>query len=338
MNDSRTYYLLSRYVSNTIRREEWEELKRIVAAIDDRTLLFMLERLWDESGNRHDALPARQELDTIIAGIRKTYRLQSLKIVLSRTLKIAGIFLILLLLGISAYLYRDRQQMTILGRNEVIVSAAKGQKAMVTLPDGSTAYLNSESSLRYQQNYGYENRKVRLEGEAFFEVKKDSANVFTVCTEYLDIDVLGTCFNVYAYETENIVEMTLVSGDVKIGTHATPSRTIYVKPNEKAVYDKASGKLHLERTNIRFNTAWTRGELAFRSERIATVLSRVERRYGVKIHIEGNGLNDDDRFTGCFDSDQIADVIEILATHYGFRYKIKGEEVRIYTANKSVTR
>jgi ferric-dicitrate binding protein FerR (iron transport regulator) len=332
MTNSHLYDLLSRYLSKTIRANEWEELKRLVPATDDATLLSLLEQLWDKFDCRRDSLPDKRELDAIRNGIQKAIGVRNVKSIVYRVLKVAAMLLIPLLLGVSVYLYQDRKQMSEVGMNEVVVHVAKGQKAMVTLPDGSTAYLNSESALRYRQNYGYENRKVHLEGEAFFEVKKDSTRKFTVHTEYLNMEVLGTSFNVYAYETEDRIEMALVSGAVKVETHVTPAKAIYAKPNEKVVYDKTTGQLRLKKTNTRFDTAWTRGELIFRSEPFCSVVSKIEHRFGVKIHVEGNEL-DDDRFTGYFDSDRITDMLDYLKIHYKFNYKIKGDDIWIYTAN-----
>jgi ferric-dicitrate binding protein FerR (iron transport regulator) len=332
MTNSHLHDLLSRYLSKTIRQDEWEELKRLVPATDDATLLSLLEQLWDEFDYRRGSLPDKRELDAIRNRIQKATGVRNVKSIVYRVLKVAAMLLIPLLLSISVYLYQDREQMNDLGMNEVVVHVAKGQKAMVTLPDGSTAYLNSESALRYRQNYGYENRNVHLEGEAFFEVKKDSTKKFTVNTEYLNVDVLGTSFNVYAYETENRIEMALVSGTVKVETHTTPAKTVYAKPNDKVVYNKTTGELQLKKTNTRFDTAWTRGELIFRSEPFHSVVSKIEHRFGVKIHVEGNDL-DDDRFTGYFDSDRITDILENLKIHYKFNYKTKGDDIWIYTAN-----
>jgi ferric-dicitrate binding protein FerR (iron transport regulator) len=330
MTDIRTYDLFSRYASKTIRPDEWKELKILLAEADDDKLLLLMEQLWEKSGQEQNQLPAKKELDRIFTGIRKTIRRQPISTMLYRTLRVAGIFLICLLTGISVYLYHDRGQMEDMGRNEVVLTVVKGQKATITLPDGSIVHLNSESSLRYLQNYGYAERKVNLDGEAFFEVKRDTVKKFTVRTEYLNVEVLGTSFNVYAYEKENTVEMTLVSGYVKIETQTTPSHTIYVKPYEKAVYDKTTGKLHLVATDTHFDTAWMRGALVFRSEPIANVMSKIERRYGVYIHIEGE-WPERDLFTGYFDSEHITDIMKILKTHYKFNYKIKGKDIWIST-------
>lgn len=313
-----------------MQQYELEELQNLVNATDDTALSCMLEQLWRETDYRADGVGLyKKELVPVFSGIRNATKKTDLRLQLNRLLKIASLLLIPVLFALSVYLYHDRKQLSLMGLNEVVVDVAKGQKATVTLPDGSTAFLNSESTLRYHQNYGLQERQVSLQGEAFFNVRKDSTKTFTVFTECLTIEVLGTSFNVYAYETEEVIEMALVSGHVKIETHAKPSKTIFVHPNEKMLYDKISGKLHLEKTNTHFDTAWMRGELAFRSEPIQNVFTKIERKYGVRIHLEAGDFKDD-QFTGYIDSDQILDVMKNLQKHYTFSYKIKGEDIWIF--------
>ena len=111
-----------------------------------------------------------------------------------------------------------------------------------------------------------------------------------VHTEYLDIEVLGTSFNVYSYERENVMEMALISGRIKIQTCSDPSRVVYLKPNEKALFNKESGIITVEKTDNRFETAWLRGDLVFRSTKLSDVLAKLERRYGMNIHLNDFSL------------------------------------------------
>ncbi|MBK5720280.1 FecR family protein [Dysgonomonas sp. Marseille-P4677] len=331
MTESRIYYLLSRYADKEISKEELLELKELVNSSDNSLLGGMFEHLWCNFDYK-DGEADKKELDKIYSGIQKKLKRKQINMFLYRTLKYAGIILIPLLFTLSLYFYQDRKKMYQLGQKEITIDVAKGQKAGITLPDGSRVYLNSESLLRYKQNFDYKDRKVDLMGEAFFEVKRDTTKPFIVYTKHLNIEVLGTTFNLYAYEQENTIEMALVSGYVKIETHTVPSEVMYVKSKEKILFDKISGKLHLEKTNTLFETAWMRNELVFRSEQIESVLTKVERKYGVKIHVDGKWI-ENDRFTGYFYSDHVGDVMEILRMHYKFEYRMKNDEIWIITAN-----
>lgn len=149
-------------------------------------------------------------------------------------------------------------------------------------------------------------------------------------TSLLDVEVLGTVFNVYAYECEDIVEMTLLSGRIKVMTHTDPVQTVYLKPNEKIRYNKGTGDMEVVSTNNRFETAWLAGGLVFRSVELQQVLRQLERKYGVAIHWEDPDILQD-KFTGVFYSDRVTDVLKILREHYAFSYQIRGEEVFITT-------
>jgi ferric-dicitrate binding protein FerR (iron transport regulator) len=330
MEQMNIYKLLSRYVSKTITVSEWNELKTLLENVDDEELSDMLELLWKNVEYIHDNRPSERELKKIYAYIRKNTKRTDMKKTVRRLWRVAVILVIAFLTGISGYLYKDRAYRMDIGAKEVMVDAARGQKMKVTLPDSSVVYLNSESSLRYRQDFGYENRTVSFEGEAFFEVRKDEVRKFIVSTEHLNAEVLGTSFNFYADENEQVVELSLITGSVKVETKETPRKILHVKPNEKVIYDKRSGSLKKENTNIRFETAWMRGELMFRSEPIENVFHKIERRFGVRVHIDGKGFGSD-RFTGYFAYDDVRDVIDELKTHYKFTCKIEGENIWIDT-------
>lgn len=351
MEKVKLYQLLSRYLSKSIQPSEWDELVVLLENSDDANVSDVLERLWEEEAYMQTNRSFERELEEILANIRahadaavsidpssddaiaptpkRFVRNNPLRVVF----RIAGILLIIISVGLGGYFYKDREFMAYLRQKEMVVHAAGGQRIIVTLPDSSVVHLNSASSLSYKQDFGYKDRNVRLEGEAFFEIRTDEAKKFTVQTEHLQAEVLGTCFNFYAYENENVVELALVEGSVSIETKRQPFKQIRLKPEEKVVYDKKTGSLKLEKANISFDTAWMRGELVFRSELIEDVLYKIERRYGVTITVLGEGLQSD-RFTGYFGSHEIRDVMDELKTHYNFTYKVEGEQIWINTGDE----
>lgn len=331
MLDTRTYHLLSRYVAKTISPKELVELRTLVNLSDNEELSFVLYRLWDDYEIQEQ--PNKTLLHDLFDQIQKRTMYHAFRRKLDWFIRAAAIFLIPLLSILSAYLLNDKMQDTINECKEMIVQVEKGQKADLTLPDGTKIKLNSESTLTYDQYFGKEIRNVKLSGEAYFEVAKDSTKPFIVHTDLLDIEVLGTSFNVYSYEKENQIEMTLISGRIKVDTHTNPAHTVYLKPNEKVSFNKTSGHLVVEKTDNRFETAWLRGALVFRSEPIKHVISKLERRYGVTIHLSDPTI-ENDLFTGSFDSDNIVDVMKMLRTHYAFTYKIIGDKVYILSTMK----
>ena len=205
----------------------------------------------------------------------------------------------------------------------------RGGEFRLKLSDGTNVYLNSASDLKYPVRFNEKERTVYLSGEAYFEVTRNEDKPFVVHTKYLDIEVLGTSFNVYSYERENVMEMALISGRIKIQTCSEPSRVVYLKPNEKALFNKESGIITVEKTDNRFETAWLRGDLVFRSTTLSDVLAKLERRYGVNIHLNDSSLAND-LFTGNFDSEYIVEVMDLLERHYDFTYDVRGDDIFIH--------
>ena len=326
MTHERVQYLLTKYISDSTTKEELEELKIHINISDDEKVLSELSVLWEN--HPAEKIQDPSVLKEAFKIIEVNTRTQTIRKQLNVLLRIAGILLLPVLCTLVTYLYMDKQVQPFIN-NQVMVEAQNGHRAAVILPDGSKVNLNSGSYISYQQSFGKKAREVKLSGEAFFEVTKDTKKKFIVHTEYINIEVLGTTFNVYAYERENTVEMVLLTGKVKINTNKAPYQSYYVKPNEKISLDKQSGSLKIKKTDARFETAWLRDEMVFRSERLETVFDKLERKYGVTIQYD-NLKQDNDRFTGSFNNEEITGILDILKIHYHFSYKVQGNKIKIY--------
>lgn len=331
MVDNHIYQLLSHYIKGTISKEEEAELKLLVDIADEKELSLYLYRLWDdyEIEKQVDS----HLIDTIFGQIRKQTSKQTFHILTQRIMRVAGILLIPLLCALSVYLYTTRTPDHIFKDREMIVQAQKGQQAELVLPDGTKVQLNAESTLAYQQDYGLSERTIRFTGEGYFEVAKDRSIPFVVHTKDLNVEVLGTTFNLYSYEGENITELALLTGKVKVSTTAFPIQTVLLKPNEKVVFDKSLGSLNVKETDNRFETAWLKGNLVFRSTPMWEVIKKIERKYGLSIHLNDPTI-EDDLFTGSLNGEQIVDVLKMLQAHYAFSFKISNKEVYLNPVGK----
>lgn len=326
MNNERIQYLLSNYISDRITPAEWEELKESMNATADEELYRELSTLWEHYPV--DKNLYAKELTEVFRAVEKQTHLQRLRKPVGIFLRIASMLLLPLICTLGTYYYMEKQTQPFVD-GKVKVQAENGHRACVTLPDGSVVRLNSGSYLSYPQMFGKEDREVELSGEAFFNVSKEAGKKFIVHTEYIDIEVLGTTFNVYSYEKENTFEMVLLTGQVKINTNRPPYQTIYVKPKEKISFNKKEGQLKVQNTEAHFETAWLRDELIFRSEKLENVFLRLERKYGVSIQ-KKNFKQDKDLFTGSFWNSELTDVLNILKTHYHFTYKVMGNNIILY--------
>jgi ferric-dicitrate binding protein FerR (iron transport regulator) len=197
-----------------------------------------------------------------------------------------------------------------------------GQTAEVILPDSSRVLMNSGSTLSYPPNFSSNNRGVELIGEAFFVVKKDHLHPFIVKTSSVNIKVLGTSFNVEAYNDKfQEVNTTLISGKVEIET-LTNKKLAELTPGLMGSYKKSNQSLSLSKVDINLYTSWKKGLLTFSDVPLQTITGKMERWYNVKIIYQNPKLKNL-RYSGAIlknkPIDQILEVMKITAN---IQYKI----------------
>ena len=164
-------------------------------------------------------------------------------------------------------------------------SIPSGQRAMVKLHDGTTVWLNARSTLRYPNRFTSGERKVELDGEAFFEVEHDEQKPFVVSTEKLDIKVLGTTFDVKAYPEEEAIFVALETGSIELKSRSFKSYQL--RPGEKAVYNKASGRCEVLRSHdVKMYSAWRRNVLVFKSAPLSDVMKTLARTYDISFDVK----------------------------------------------------
>lgn len=324
--------LLTKYQAGQISREEFRELTQAVNNHTDEELYPVLLDRWNhwEGGKEMSPEEARELL-------LRTRRQANMEGAMERKKtdwrRLAAVIALLIMGSLSAYLYMDNRSITQLADRNMVVNVEKGERVSITLPDGTKVKLNSESVLSYKQNFGKKDRRVTLSGEGYFEVRKDLQKKFVVNTEYMDIEVTGTSFNVYAYSDQDIMEMALVEGSVTVSSVRPPFKKLDVAPNEKVVYNKKTGMMEKTTTSNGLETAWISKELVFRSETMDVVLKRIGRKYGVSIAVSDSSLVEE-TYTGVFDDEEIEEVMDILKFHYGFDYRIKGTDIRLFAKEK----
>jgi transmembrane sensor len=171
--------------------------------------------------------------------------------------------------------------------------AARGQMKQFTLTDGTRVWLNADSKLSYPEKFRGGTRDVTLSGEAYFEVKHDERKPFIIHTLHTTTQVLGTTFNVSAYQENKNIEITVVTGKVGVRASGSSERenVLFVTPNQQAVYDKARNTLHRNLVGNALETiAWKEGKLNYRSTLLPEIIAELQRKYNVDIHT-GKNLN-----------------------------------------------
>lgn len=321
--------LLHKFRSGDITPAEFQDLRTHMDTISDVELKHLLETEWEEFED-HSPL-SEEKMKTLYEGLHIRSEEVKPRFTLKRYwMQIAASLLLLIAGSLTVLTFMQRNEINALAEQNVVIRSGDYGKSLVTLPDGTIVHLNAKSSLTYSQDFGRNDRKVALSGEGFFEVKKDTEKKFTVGTGYMDITVLGTKFNVYAYEAKDIVEMSLVEGSVDVTTSRPPYQSIRVKPNEKVVYNKRTGNLLHERTTNKMETAWINKELVFRSERLEDVFRCLSRKFAVTFSVDDETLLND-VYTGTFDDENVESIMRVLKYHYKFKYTNEDGVISIQT-------
>ena len=227
------------------------------------------------------------------------------------------------------------------------VTTNNGSKSKLVLPDGSTVWLNADSKLTYEKDFGVSGRHVTLEGEAFFDVKKMPAIPFIIQTKVIQVKVLGTAFNVKSYGDELTTETSLVRGKVEITINKRPEEKHILLPNNKLVVaneidenkksliDKERKKIPLvslqeltfyENDSTIIETSWKENRLVFQDESFADIARKLERWYNVKLVFNDKSL-ETQRLTGSFTDETIIQALEALQISEEFDFKIEQNKI-----------
>jgi len=209
-----------------------------------------------------------------------------------------------------------------------------GIRSKVSLPDGSTLWLNAESEIAYKVPFVRKNRQVKLSGEAYFDVKNTGKIPFTVKSGNSEITVLGTQFNVKAYPGEEQIEVALKEGSIRFAAqngHSNDAGTDMV-PNDYLAFNRSSGEFTLENKNIDRYISWHQNILIFDNTPMAELVRLIERWYGVSIEIVDDEIK---RYhlNGTLEDETLRDVMEILQMTLKISYEIDNKEIRIYKSD-----
>jgi ferric-dicitrate binding protein FerR (iron transport regulator) len=205
-----------------------------------------------------------------------------------------------------------------------------GDKTSIVLPDSSRVLLNSGSTLTFNNNFKSGSRQVFLDGEAFFKVRKSPHNPFRVKTSALELEVLGTEFNMKAYSNEQAITTTLVTGSIKV-TDNDYSNSILIKPNQKLVFSKESQKMKLEEIDdFSPETGWKEGRLVFRNQSLEELEHELERWFDVEIEFADDNVKAR-RFSGTLERESILEVISYFGRSKYVAYKIEDNVITFYT-------
>lgn len=229
---------------------------------------------------------------------------------------------IIIVLGLVNYRMNDKQKQ--LSTQNFTVLAEKGQRAFITLPDSTKVWLNSDTKISYPADYGLKERNVTLVGEAYFEVAKNPDKRFIVEAKGMQVEALGTSFNVNAYQNDNKIIASLFSGSVRV---SYDRHVAILKPHESVKVDLLNRSFSRYKDESMQNIAlWRKNEITFDGEPLEEITHIMSRLYNTTICIEDESLKKV-CYIGTIRNNNLENFIDIINLTTPVVYENKGDTV-----------
>lgn len=348
-------YIRKENTSDIVFWENWigqkpdniSEFKKAVRILEDLNTAFSLQTQVDKEKELKKLIDKLDREPDLF----KQYRLE-------QWIKYAAIFILLVGLGITFKTLNNRQNKT---QNQSVaykeIKTPKGKRFHLRLSDGTNIWVNSESTIKYPEVFTGNDRKVYLEGEAYFDVTEDKTKPFFVYAGEIRVKVLGTSFNVRSYPEDDYIEATLEKGKIdieRIGPNGSNSEIISMAPNQKVTLYKAGHKPEVENERVAgteklkriegsnsliikdiqtdIYTSWKDEKLVFRGEPLSKLKLRLERWYNIPIVIKDTELLNK-KLTGTFVNEPVQEALKALSVASELEFEIKNDTVYLMKDN-----
>lgn len=200
----------------------------------------------------------------------------------------------------------------------------RGAEFHLMLSDGTVAYLNSASSLRYPVVFRGDQRKVELTGEGYFEVKRDVGKPFIVKAMDVEIKVLGTSFGIRAYEDENEILTTLVEGSVNVRKNHSE---VLLKPSQQAVCISGADNVEVQTVNVEHFVGWKSGRFVFDNLRLEDIINRIQKWYDFEVFYQNDELKNLPFSVNIVKYEDFTRFFKALERTESVKFEIKGKSV-----------
>lgn len=326
MKKERFYQLLSKKLANTLTEGETKELSLAVAEDHSykqiyKAMVFYSEDTLSNTLNKKplDQIWERAEhtpTTPLDFSVRPKYTFT--------WLRVAAICCLAISIVLVAYQF---YQTTIGG---FLSFSTSKEKAMVLLDDGTKIWLNKQSELRYNKDFGESKREVFLKGEAYFDVVKNRKVPLVVHVGDIDIKVKGTSFNVAAQKERKDIQIALISGLIEV-THRRINKTVSVKPFQKLIFNRDGNAnpfsvVLIPAADMLHQVEWKNDTLRFDKEKLKDLALKLEKKFQVTITIASAKLKEK-RFSGTFVNETIEQALEALKLSYPLTYTINNNQI-----------
>lgn len=316
------YRLLAKYLVDELSLEELEEVLKWRSLSEENEKIFSevvkLRVSWKYLHyNKTDKI--EEALKMVHAKIDRKRRIPLFRI----ALRYAAV--ILLLVSFSYFGWQHWKPESYMS---IVVKEGEDVKR-VELADGSVVWLNAGSSLKIPGTFGKDDREVSLQGEAFFDVTSKNEFPFVVSTEYLNVKVLGTAFNVKTNENRKSVETILARGKVVL-LDKQEHAVLDMSPGEMVTYDKNTNEYVTESVDVNARTAWRLSQLVFENSTLREIMQQLAAKYNVNINIESSDLAKRKFRCVVNEDESLTDVLEQLKYLASIQFRVEGNDIYIY--------
>lgn len=225
-------------------------------------------------------------------------------------------------------LLRQQAAGTDMPMGDIVVSTGMGEHSHVTLPDGTMLTLNAQTTVRYNTLSG--TRHAMVDGEAFFEVARDTLHPFVVQAAQAQVTCLGTAFNVRNYADEKNVSVVLVEGKVRVNAK---DADLTMEPGSRVLMDRRTLALSKHMVNASDYTAWLSGEVKYNNQTLEEIAAELSRNYNIKLVITSDELKHE-RFTGYLGHASLRNILDVMCLAANMNYHIADDTVVYVYARK----
>lgn len=303
--------LFQKFVNHTATKDEIHILLEWIKK-DSHCMDTWMDEEWQAAPDQIPAEVKERILNRIYLLMDKSEQTTSLpspRMRWMRWAKYAAVILFPILLFVLGYNYSDTRYLRSSASQTTAILTNKGERVKIILPDSSIAWVNSESRLSYAADYNMKKRTLHLEGEAYFDVRKNPDAPFIVKTDYFSVKALGTEFGVCAYQSDKNASAVLVKGKVEV---ERDSRKMILLPDEKILFDKEKNQMVKgECVDSRRFAEWKNGNIYLENETLDEAIHRLKRIYPLNVVFESEEVKLK-RFTGYLRSDNLTSVLEAL--------------------------
>ncbi len=312
--------IFKKYINSSLTPEEFDLASDFLGKKEnDLVLSGLMKNEWYKNLGETE-IPARSNPE-LKKRIKEAVRIHNYNTAKNKVriykivLRVAAVLLFALIIN-SLFLYNLSLKNNKTYSAEVqTITTPYGAKTSMTLPDGSEIWLNSGSTISYPVSFK-DKRSVTLVGEAYFEVQKGEVP-FIVSTNYGEVEVKGTSFNVKAFADDDNFETTLEEGVVTLRNNRN-SKTVLLKPGQYAIND--SDGFSVKDVDTKYFTSWREGKLILNREPFSILIKKLERWYNVKIEYSDKRL-DEIWYTGTIEMESLLEVMDMMSKSSDISYK-----------------